>query len=69
MEKVRTGSLPSRDISPTMIVESMPPERNAARGTSLWSRNWTNEVNSSRSSSAALMSASRSPGGPASRGA
>ena len=38
MENVRTGSDVSCDISPTIIVESIPPERNAPKGTSLCNR-------------------------------
>ncbi len=44
MENVRTGSWASCDIRPTMIVESIPPDRNAPSGTSLCKRISTAEV-------------------------
>ena len=48
IENVRTGLPESLHISPTTIVESIPPDRNAPNGTSLCRRSSTAEVISSR---------------------
>jgi len=52
MENVRTGCPLSFCISPTTIVESIPPDKKAPKGTSLSKRIRTEEVSNSRSSRA-----------------
>jgi len=53
MEKVFTGLADSLAISPTTMLESMPPERNAPSGTSLIMRSRTASVSFSRNASEA----------------
>ena len=53
MLNVSTRSGISRDISPTTIVESIPPLRNAPSGTSLTSRRSTARVVCSRTAATA----------------
>ena len=64
MLNVRTGSRINWLMTPTMIVESMPPLRNAPSGTSLISRRSTAAVTSSRTRAAVRR---RDRGGSGSR--